>query len=61
MAVWSLRYFGALSGLGLVRLAEGNEAAALAAFETALEVHPHLPGAETHIKELRERVKGKRI
>ncbi len=55
------RHFGALSGLGLVRLAEGNEAAALEAFEAALEVHPHLPGADSHIKQLRERVKGKRI
>ena len=55
------RHFGALSGLGLVRLAQGDEAEALAAFEAALAVHPHLPGADTHIKELRERVKGKRI
>ncbi len=55
------RHFGALSGLGLVRLAEGKEAAALEAFEAALEVHPNLPGADSHIKELRERVKGKRI
>ncbi len=55
------RHFGALSGLGLVRLAQGDEAAALAAFEAALEIHPHLPGADSHIKDLRERVKGKRI
>lgn len=55
------RHFGALSGLGLVRLAQGDEEAALEAFEAALKIHPHLPGAETHIKELRERVKGKRI
>lgn len=55
------RHFGALSGLGLVRLAQGHETKALAAFEAALEVHPHLPGADTHIKELRQRVKGKQI
>jgi tetratricopeptide (TPR) repeat protein len=55
------RHFGALSGLGLVRLAQGDEAAALAAFEAALDVYPHLPGADSHIKELRQRVKGKRI
>ncbi len=55
------RHFGALSGLGLVRLAQGDEAKALEAFEAALEVHPHLPGADSHIKELRQRVKGKRI
>lgn len=55
------RHFGALSGLGLVRLAQGDEAKALEAFEAALEVHPNLPGADSHIKELRQRVKGKRI
>jgi tetratricopeptide (TPR) repeat protein len=55
------RHFGALSGLGLVRLAQGKEAEALDAFEAALKVHPHLPGADTHIKQLRERIKGKRI
>ena len=55
------RHFGALSGLGLVRLAQGDEAAALEAFEAALKLHPHLPGADSHIKDLRERVKGKRI
>ena len=55
------RHFGALSGLGLVRLAQGNEAKALEAFEAALEVHPNLPGADSHIKKLRQRVKGKQI
>lgn len=55
------RHFGALSGLGLVRLAQGDEAKALEAFEAALAVYPHLPGADSHIKELRQRVKGKRI
>lgn len=55
------RHFGALSGLGLVRLAQGDEEKALDAFEAALVVHPHLPGADSHIKELRQRVKGKRI
>jgi len=55
------RHFGALSGLGLVRIAQGDEAKALEAFEAALAVHPHLPGADSHIKELRQRVKGKRI
>ncbi len=55
------RHFGALSGLGLVRLAQDKEEDALQAFEAALDVHPHLPGADSHIKDLRERVKGKRI
>ncbi len=55
------RHFGALSGLGLVNLALGREAAALDAFEAALKIHPYLPGADSTIKELREKVKGKGI
>ena len=55
------RHFGALSGLGLVRLAQGDEAKALDAFEAALKVHPHLPGADSRIKELRQKVQGKKI
>ena len=53
------RHFGALSGLGMVSLALGEEERALEAFETALDLHPHISGADTHIKELRERVKGR--
>lgn len=55
------RHFGALSGLGLVKLALGDEAAALEAFEAALAVHPRLPGADTHIRALREKLKGRPI
>lgn len=55
------RHFGALSGLGLINLALGRERQALAAFEAALKIHPHLPGAESHIRELRERIRGRGI
>ena len=55
------RHFGALSGLGLIALALGEEERALDAFEAALEIHPHLPGADTHIRQLRDRVKGRSI
>ncbi len=55
------RHFGALSGLGLVHLALDDEAAALRAFDAALAIHPTLPGAETHIKELREKLGGRPI
>ena len=55
------RHFGALSGLGLICLTLGDEEKALEAFEAALEFHPYLPGADSHIKELRQRIKGKRI
>ncbi|MBM3487315.1 MAG: tetratricopeptide repeat protein [Alphaproteobacteria bacterium] len=55
------RHFGALSGLGLVELGRGREAEALAAFERALAVHPHLPGAKARIQLLREKLRGRGI
>ncbi|MGB0631557.1 MAG: tetratricopeptide repeat protein [Alphaproteobacteria bacterium] len=55
------RHFGALSGLGLINLALGREREALKAFEAARRIHPHLPGAKTHIRELREKIHGKGI
>ena len=53
------RHFGALSGLGLIFLAIGNDAAALKAFEAALKVNPNLPGPRTHAEELRQRLRSK--
>lgn len=55
------RHFGALSGLALINLALDREREALKAFEAALRVHPNLPGAETHIRELQEKIRGKGI
>ena len=55
------RHFGALSGLGLVTTALGDDKAALKAFESALEVNPHMPHARQRVKELRAKIKGKRI
>ena len=55
------RHFGALSGLGLINLALGRDRQALAAFEAALKIHPHMPGADSHIRELREKFRGKGI
>lgn len=54
------RHFGALSGLGLVGLALHDEAAALEAFEKALAVNPHMPGARKHYEELFEKLRGLR-
>jgi tetratricopeptide (TPR) repeat protein len=48
------RHFGALSGLGLVNVALGRAAAAVAAFEMALAHHPHLDGARQNIEMLKE-------
>ncbi len=55
------RHFGALSGLAMIHLARGDEEAALTAFEKALVIHPHLAGSDTHIRELCEKLRGKRI
>jgi tetratricopeptide (TPR) repeat protein len=55
------RHFGALSGRGLVYLALGKEEPALAAFEAALAVYPHLQGRDTHIRLLREKLRGRGI
>ena len=53
------RHFGALSGLGLIRLAKGDELGALRAFEATLEVHPRAPAARYHVLRLREKLKVK--
>ncbi|MBC8158042.1 MAG: tetratricopeptide repeat protein [Alphaproteobacteria bacterium] len=39
------RHFGALSGLGMIFAEIGREEGAIRAFESALGIHPHLPGA----------------
>lgn len=51
------RHFGALSGMGLVFLAMGNDAAALKAFEAALKVNPHMAGPRINAEELRQRLR----
>lgn len=55
------RHFGALSGLGLISLAIGEEERALEAFEAALFIHPRMTGANTHIRGLREKLHGRAI
>jgi len=52
------RHFGALSGLGLVNIALGRTRAAIAAFEMALAVHPHLNAARENIKLLKKNLEG---
>ena len=49
------RHFGALSGLGLVNIRLERIDAAIKAFEAALEVNPHMPGARQNIRLLRGR------
>jgi len=55
------RHFGALSGLGQIELQRGNGDAALKAFESVLEVHPHLPGIEALVRKLGDEVRGREL
>ena len=50
------RHFGALSGLGLIYLAKGDELGALRAFEATLKVHPRAPAARYHVQRLRAKL-----
>jgi tetratricopeptide (TPR) repeat protein len=45
-------HFGALSGLGLVRLGEGRYLDARNAFQTVLEIYPAMPGIKHNLQEL---------
>lgn len=53
------RHFGALAGLGLIRLAKGDDFGALLAFEAVLELHPHAPAAVFHARRLRAKLEVK--
>ncbi|MFQ5759885.1 MAG: tetratricopeptide repeat protein [Acidiferrobacterales bacterium] len=55
------RHFGAWSGLGLIYTHLDNDAAALRAFEQALEINPHLPGARHNIESIKKRQQEKLI
>jgi tetratricopeptide (TPR) repeat protein len=47
------RHFGALSGLGMIALRLEQPDKALDAFEKALSIHPHMPGAKAQVDALR--------
>jgi tetratricopeptide (TPR) repeat protein len=55
------RHFGALSGRGLVYSKLGRNRAALAAFQAALAINPHLPAARLNIRILRKKLGDKAI
>ncbi len=50
------RHFGALSGRGLVLIEMDQQGEALEAFESALKVHPNLPGAKHNAEALRREI-----
>ena len=51
------RHFGAISGMGLIFLARGDEAGALRAFEEVLTIHPYARGTRARVEELRKKLK----
>jgi tetratricopeptide (TPR) repeat protein len=55
------RHFGALSGLGLLYMAQGEAEKALAAFRRALAVNPSMPGPQRWVEELKQTVEGQPI
>ena len=48
------RHFGALSGLGQIRLKSGDRRGALEAFERTFAVHPYLPALKYKVEVLRK-------
>ena len=48
------RHFGAISGLGQIYLRQNKLIEARKAFEKALEINPHLPGARINIIQIRK-------
>lgn len=50
------RHFGALSGLGLIYMAIGNELAALKAYEAVLQIHPQQRDLRKYVENLRRKL-----
>jgi len=52
------RHFGAISGMGLIFLKQGDERAALDAFRRVLDIHPMSPSAQEQVERLSEKLEG---
>lgn len=53
------RHYGALSGLGMIHMALGDQAAAITWFERALAANPHLDLVREWVERLRESLQGR--
>ena len=52
------KHFGAMSGLAMIRLHQGDYSTALSIYEKVLEIHPFSPDAITYIPKLKDMLKG---
>jgi tetratricopeptide (TPR) repeat protein len=52
------RHFGALAGIGLIKLAQGDRPAALSAYRRVLEVSPFSAGAKESVEALSKELEG---
>ena len=55
------RHFGAISGVGLIFMQQGDDRGALEAFEEVIKIYPLAPGANAHIERLRTKLQEQRI
>ena len=55
------RHFGALSGLGMIHMHNGDWQNALKTYELAFSIHPYLTNVETIINDLKTRLKGRAL
>ena len=55
------RHFGALSGLGMIKVREGDLQAALQAYRAAQRINPFLPNIEVIIDKLGQRLNGRAL
>ena len=53
------RHFGALSGLGMIHMHNGDWQNALKTYELAFSIHPYLANVEMIIEDLKKRLKGR--
>jgi tetratricopeptide (TPR) repeat protein len=55
------RHFGALSGLGMIHLEEGNLQSAVQAYEAALAINPHMDNLRVIVERLNQQLKGQAL
>ena len=55
------RHFGAVSGMGLIFLSQGDKIGALQAFTRVLEINPHATGAREQVRRLNEALQGQGV